>query len=271
MNLEALQTLLIDGDGVLWRSDEAIPGLHRFFNVLEDRGTDWALLTNNSTHAVGQYVEKMGNFGIKASASKIFSSGTVTATYLGQRFSDGDALYVIGESGFKQTLTETGFVVHDGDEQTDDIVAVVLSLDRELTYNKLKVATLLIRGTVPFIATNTDRTLPTPNGLIPGTGSILAALAAATGIEPTVIGKPEPMLYKTAMEHLNADPKTTAMLGDRLETDILGAQRIGICSIAVLTGITTRDQLETSDIQPDYVYESIAELADILETIATSA
>jgi 4-nitrophenyl phosphatase len=270
MNLEALQTLLIDGDGVLWRSDEAIPGLKRFFSVLENRNIEWALLTNNSTRSADQYIEKMRIFGITASVSKIFSSGTVTTIYLRERFTDGGAVYVIGESGFKKTLSENGFVVHDGDKLPSGIVAVVVSLDRYLTYDKLKIASLLIRNSVPFIATNIDRTLPTPNGLTPGTGSTLAALIAATEIEPTVIGKPGPMLYKTAMASLKADPSTTAMLGDRLETDILGAQRIGIGTIVVLTGIATRKELSASDIQPDFVYENIAELADALEIVTTS-
>lgn len=271
MDLKALQTLLIDGDGVLWRTDEAIPGLRRFFNVLESRNIEWALLTNNSTRSADQYVEKMRNFGIDASVSKIFSSGMVTTTYLREHFADGGAVYVIGETGFKQTLIENGFIVLDGDELPTNVVAVVVSLDRNLTYDKLKITSLLIQNGAPFIATNIDRTLPTPNGLTPGTGSTLAALIAVTEIEPTVIGKPEPMLYQTAMKSLKADPATTAMLGDRLETDILGAQRIGIGTIVVLTGITTCEELSTSEIQPDFVYESIAELADALAIVTTSA
>ena len=266
MSLESLKTILIDGDGVLWRSDEPIPGLSRFFDVLEQRSIDWALLTNNSTRTAEQYVEKVRGFGLQCSAEQIFSSGTATATYLRKHFKPGDGLYVVGAPGFKQTLAGAGFVVHDGEgeQSPPDIAAVVASIDRDLTYGKLKVATLLIRSGKPFIATNIDRTFPSPEGLVPGTGAVIAALTAATDVSPTVMGKPELPIFEAALKGLDAEPATTAVLGDRLETDILGGQRAGVTTIAVLTGITTRDELATSDIIPDYVFESIAELADAL-------
>lgn len=112
-DLDTLRTLLIDGDGVLWLAEDGIPGSKRFFDVLMQRGIQWALLTNNSSRTAEQYVEKLSNFGVETTPASIFSSAVVTATYLGGRFKQGDALYVIGETGLKQTLIKAGFVVHD--------------------------------------------------------------------------------------------------------------------------------------------------------------
>ncbi len=268
MNLKTLQTLLIDGDGVLWRGDEPINGLQHFFAVLEERGIRWGLLTNNSTRTLDEYVSKFARFGIHATREQVFSSASVTAAWLAERFDAGTPLYIIGESGLRETLTEAGFVVHEGEEQPEQVAAVVVGLDRQVTYARLAVATHLIRGGAPFIGTNPDRTLPTPAGLVPGSGSLLAALEAATDVRPTIIGKPEPTMYRQAMERFHADPETTAMLGDRLETDVLGGQRAGIGTILVLSGATRREMLNHSDVQPDLVFEDIAALAEELERAA---
>jgi 4-nitrophenyl phosphatase len=266
MNLGTLKTLLIDGDGVLWRSDEAIPGLNRFFDVLERRGIDWALLTNNNTRTVDTYVQKLCGFGIEADKSIIFTSSTVTADYLKERYGEGAPVHAVGMSGLIETLKEAGFVVSEGEEMPPhDVVAVAAGMDRGITHEKIKVAMRLILGGAEFVATNTDGNFPTSDGLNPGTGMVVAALQATSATEPTVIGKPERAIFEAAMKRFDAAPATTAMLGDRLETDILGAQRVGIGTIAVLTGVITREQLAASDIQPDCVYESIAELADALE------
>ncbi len=267
MDLTTLQTILIDGDGVLWHSNEAIPGLGHFFDVLEQRGINWALLTNNNTRTVGDYVQKLRDFGIDANKSLVFTSSTVTANYLEQRYGPGSPVHAIGMRGVIETLKDAGFVVSYGKEMPRHrIVAVAAGMDRAITHAKIKVAMRLILDGAEFVATNTDGSFPTPDGLNPGTGMVIGALQAVTGIEPSVIGKPERAIYVAAMRRLDAALATTAMLGDRLETDILGAQRVGIGTIAVLTGITTREQIATSDVQPDLVYESIAELADALKT-----
>jgi 4-nitrophenyl phosphatase len=138
-------------------------------------------------------------------------------------------------------------------------------MDRGLTFEKAKVATRLILGGAEFVATNTDGTFPTPDGLSPGTGMVIGALKGTTGIEPTIIGKPEKAIFEAALEALSASEATTAMIGDRLETDILGAQRLGIPAIAVLSGVTTPELIAQSDIQPDVVFESIAGLAESID------
>jgi len=270
MNLATLRTLLIDGDGVLWRGDRALPGLHRFYDVLRSRGIRWALLTNNNTRTVDQYLAKLAGLGIEANAGQVFSSSTATADYLKKRYGLGTPVHAIGMSGVTKTLQDSGFHVSTGEAMPKHTVkAVVAGMDRDFTYAKAEVATRLILGGAEFVATNTDGTYPTPEGLSPGTGWVIGALQGATGVTPTVIGKPEAAIFTAAMEALQADKATTAMIGDRLGTDILGAQRAGISSIGVLTGVTTRQQMTESAIQPDVVYEGIAEFAEELAKLGS--
>lgn len=264
MDLTTLSTLLIDGDGVLWREKDAIPGLDRFFNVLADCGIQWVLLTNNATRRPEAYLEKFAGFGIEVQYDQIFTSAVVTAEYVADHFPAGSVVYVLGEDGIQHALREAGFDVRVGPDYPAGAVAVVAGMDRKLDYDRLGVATRLIRSGAAFIGTNPDRTIPNPLGLLPGAGTTLAALRASTDAEPIVIGKPEPAIFEAAMQHLQADPATTAMLGDRLETDILGARRIRIGSIGVLTGVMTRQMIANSDYQPDLLFDSIAELADAL-------
>ena len=265
MDLERIETFLIDGDGVLWRGDRAVPGLDRFFEIVRARGMRWALLTNNNTRTVSEYLAKLAGLGIEADAGQIFSSSTTTADYLKKKYGAGAAVHAVGMSGVIDTLQDAGFVVSFGEEMPDhDVVAVAAGMDRGLTVHKVKVAARLILSGAEFVATNTDGTYPTPDGLSPGTGMVIGALQGTTGIEPTVIGKPETAIYEAALEALSADKATTAMIGDRMETDILGAQRLGIPTIGVLSGVTTREQMAVSDIQPDIVFDSIAELAEAM-------
>ncbi len=264
-DLNSIQTLLLDGDGVLWHSDEPVPGLNELFRVIDERNINWALLTNNATRTAQHYVDKLEKFGVRASVENIFTSTGVTAAYLRERFDEGAGMYIIGEIGLAETLRGAGFDVFSGEEMPEKpIAAVVVAMDRSLTYRKLDIATRLIRGGAAFIGTNPDKTIPTPEGLSPGSGTMQAALIASTDVEPVIIGKPQTAIFEAAMQHFNACPETTFMVGDRLETDILGAVRAGIGSILVLTGASTREMIAQQDYAPDYVFESIKELAEAL-------
>lgn len=267
MNITTLRTLLIDGDGVLWQADQPMPGLAHFFDVLKVRRIDWALLTNNATHTTASYVEKLRTFGVTVDPSQIFTSGNVAAHYLRELDPPTRSVYVVGQPDLKATLRQAGFSLFDGEEEPDHVDAVVVGIDREISYGKLRVAMRLIRNGAAYIATNTDTTFPTPQGLVPGAGSIVAAVTAAAGREPIVMGKPEPAMYQVAMKHFGAVLSTTAILGDRIETDILGGVRLGMGTILVLSGVTGREDLTTSDIRPDCVFEDIAELAAALTEI----
>lgn len=261
MDISTLRTLLIDGDGVLWQADQPMPGLPHFFDVLKSCRIDWGLLTNNATHTTGSYVEKLRAFGVAADPSQIFTSGNVAAHYLRDLDPPAQSIYVIGQPDLKTTLRQAGFSIFDGDEGPERVDAVVAGIDRAFTYDKLRVAMRLIRNGAAYIATNTDATFPTPQGLIPGSGSIVAALTAAAGRNPIVMGKPEPAMYQVSMKHFGADLSTTAILGDRLETDILGGKRLGMGTILVLSGVTSRQDLDAGDIQPDCVFEDVTALA----------
>ncbi len=269
MNLENIRTILLDGDGVLYHADEPVTGIGRFFDVLADRKIQWGLLTNNGTRSAEDLRRKLSRFGVPTNDGMIFTSATVTAAYLQEHFSPGARIYVIGEAGIKNTLKEANFEVFEGETVPSHIDVVVSGMDRSVTYQKLRVATLLIRyGEAAFVATNPDTTFPSPDGIVPGAGSILAALTAATDREPLVMGKPASTMYQVAMRTLNADSTTTIMVGDRMDTDIVGAQRIGLHSLLVLSVISTREEAEESLPPPDLILDDINSLADVLEQSA---
>lgn len=268
MDLSQINTFLLDGDGVLWRENQPVPGIDRFFTILGERDKHWALLTNNNTRTVSDYLAKLASFGIEATAEQIFSSSTTTASYLQYRYGPCAPVHAVGMRGLIEALREADLKVSIGETMPEySVAAVAAGLDREMTYQKAKVATRLILNGAEFVATNTDGTYPTPDGLSPGTGYVIGALVGITGINPTVIGKPEAAIFTAAMESMRATVNTTVMIGDRLGTDILGAQRLGIPTIGVLSGVTSPKQMTESKIQPDLVYDSIAELVVELEDL----
>jgi 4-nitrophenyl phosphatase len=249
--------LIIDLDGVLYRGDEAIVGAREFIALLQREGIPFLLLTNNSTRTPGQYVTKLGKMGIAIEESDVLTSAQATALYL-ERIARPEArVYAIGEEGLRAALGERYTIAEEGAD------FVVVGMDTGLTYEKLRVATLLIRGGARFIATNPDKTLPTEEGLVPGNGAVLAALEAATGVSPFVVGKPEPAIFDLALAKMGVGKEGVAIIGDRLETDILGGQRAGLITILVLSGATSRQELENSTIKPDLVFENVRQLYDI--------
>ena len=257
--LACIRALIVDMDGVLYRGDAPMEGLAPFFDFLREREIRFQLVTNNSTLTPSLYVDKMARMGVHVQESQVLTSSLATAEYLAARFPRGTQLYAIGEEGLLDALQQAGFCLG-----SHDPAAVVVGFDRDLTYHKLRVACLLIRSGRPFIATNPDVTLPVPEGQVPGTGAMLAALAAASEREPTVIGKPGPMLMEQAMQRMESTPETTAAVGDRPETDMLSAQRAGLLSILALSGATDRERLASLqgmlDRDPDLIVEDIRAL-----------
>jgi 4-nitrophenyl phosphatase len=252
-----LHFLLIDMDGVLWRGDEPVPGLADFFSFLRERHIRFTLATNNASRTSDHYVQRMAGYGIDVSRDEVITSAQATAAYLAERSEPGTAVYYIGEDGLGQALNKAGFRLV-GDDETPKYV--VVGWDRNLTYAKLAQATVYIYDGAAFIATNPDKTWPSERGQLPGAGAILAALQAATGVEPTIIGKPSPLMLQIAIRRMGAVAANTAMLGDRLETDILGGQNAGLTTILVLSGVTKPDDLATSPVQPDLVFDDIGAL-----------
>jgi 4-nitrophenyl phosphatase len=259
--LPSIRHLIIDMDGVLWRGDTPMDGLGAFFSFLHQRHVDFVLATNNASRTPEQYADKLARFGVEVPTKRILTSALVAAAYLATLAPPGSRVYAIGEDGARRALEGQGFVLSDGVD--DGAEYVVVGWDRQLTWNKLATAALLIQAGATFIGTNPDLSFPTELGLVPGNGAQLAAIEVTTGVTPIVVGKPEPRMYEEAMRRLGARPETTAVLGDRLDTDIAGGVRTGLPTILVLSGITTEADLVSSPVRPDLVCKDIEELMQV--------
>jgi 4-nitrophenyl phosphatase len=257
--LKSLRGLVIDMDGVLWRGDEAVPGLPDFIAALRSRGIRFVLATNNNMRTPAGFAAKAASLGADVRPEEILTATTATIHYLHQRYPPGTCLYAIGEKPLKDQLEAAGYVLGE-----ENVAAVVAALDRDLNYEMFRKATLFIRAGAQFIGANPDVVYPTPQGLAPGSGLVIAALQATTGQAPLIIGKPEARMFQIGLERMGLDASQCASLGDRLDTDIAGGQRAGLRTILVLSGVTTREELADSPIQPDWVFPSIVELTDCL-------
>lgn len=264
LELSHLRALIIDMDGVLWEGQRALPGLGEFFAALRQRGLKFVLATNNASQTPEQYLTKLAKFGVTVSREEVLTSAQAAALYLRQHNGSGARAFVIGEAGVRQALTEQGFTLTDLYDVSADYV--VVGMDRALSWDKLATATLNIRAGAQFIGTNPDRTLPTERGLTHGNGAVLAALQASTEQAPLIIGKPEPTMYQLAMQRLGVPTEHVAAIGDRLDTDILGAVRAGCQSILVLSGVSTLAEVESSEFKPTWVMKDIQEITRHLES-----
>ncbi len=254
----SINSLIIDLDGVLYRGDEAIAGAREFIALLQREGIPFLFLTNNSTRTPGQYVMKLARMGIAIQESDVLTSAQATALYLERIAPPGAKVYLIGAEGLRVALEEKGYTF-----AKQGVAFVVVGMDRQLTYEKLKTATLLIRDGAKFIGSNPDKTFPAEEGIVPGNGAILAALEAATGVAPFVVGKPEPAIFDLALARMEVGKEGAAVIGDRLETDILGGRRAGLITILVLSGVTSRQELENSAIKPDLIFDSVRQLYEV--------
>jgi 4-nitrophenyl phosphatase len=261
--LRDIKHLVIDMDGVLYRGNEPLPGLPEFFNFLREHGIGFRLATNNSGSTPHQYAAKVRKMGGAVEPEEIITSGTATARWLAQRHPPGTRVHVFGEDSLRTAVTEAGFELAD-----EGVLAVVASIDWGVTYDKIKRACLLIREGAQFVATNLDPTRPTEEGLVPGTGALIAAIAAGAETLPVAIGKPEPVMFEQAMAEMGARPETTATLGDRIDTDMIGGARAGLRTIMVLSGSTGRAEAEAYG--PDLIFDDIAGLTQTWRTALAS-
>lgn len=255
MNLSTIRSLIIDMDGVLYRGNQAIPGTGAFLDFLRERGIGFVLATNNSTKTPEQYAAKLADMGVTVHPDEVLTSAQATTGYLMGIARPGARVFVVGMDGLWTALHQAGFALVE-----EEAEYVVVGMDFRICYERLAQATLQIRAGARFIGTNPDKTFPSERGIVPGAGALLAFLEAATGVTPTVIGKPERAMMDQAMARLGASAGTTAVLGDRLETDILAGQRAGLRTILVLSGVTDRVMLARSDIRPDLVFEDVGHL-----------
>jgi 4-nitrophenyl phosphatase len=269
LSIDALRRLreakawIFDMDGVLYRGAEVLPGVKELLDALTLRERPVMLATNNSMSTPEAYERKLAAMGLDIPASAVITSALATRDYLLQTLPEGAGIYVIGMPALREQLFAgtTFHPVQYGEEQP---AAVVIGLDLEFTYAKLKAAHEAIQRGALFIATNADSTLPTEAGLVPGAGSIVAAVEAASGQQPIVIGKPETPMLQMAMARMGAQPAETVMLGDRLDTDILAGERAGMPTVLVLTGVSTREDLSSAEALPDVV---VSDLPSLVEAI----
>jgi len=260
--LTDLRGWVIDMDGVLWRGETPLPGLERFFDLLRRRKFGFILATNNARQTAERVQSKLATFGVSIEPQEVLTSAAGTATLLLSRLPPGSSVYAIGEEGLMEALEAAEFRVLASAEGAQ---AVVVGIDSELTWDKLAEAAYAIEQGALFIGTNPDVSFPTERGEAPGNGATLAALTATTGQQPIVFGKPEPHLFNEALARLGTLPEQTVALGDRLETDILGGTRAGLRTILVLTGVTSRAELEAAELKPDWVFEDLLELGRALK------
>jgi 4-nitrophenyl phosphatase len=262
MPLKKSAGLILDMDGVLWRDSQPIGDLPAIFNRITTLGLRVILATNNATRTISSYLEKLLEFGVRLEPWQIITSSQATAQFLDEKYPQGGDLFVVGEKGLASELQEKGFKTN---ASNGSALAVVAGMDRTITYEKLAKATLLIRSGAAFIGTNPDRSFPTPDGLVPGAGSILALLESATDVTPTIIGKPGPIMYQQALERLDTTPDETLAVGDRLETDILGGQNTGCKTAIVLSGVTTLEQAQAWNPSPNFIAPDLATLLNFLK------
>lgn len=254
-SLAEISHLILDMDGVLYRGSRPMPRLGEFFSFLRERRTPFMLVTNNATLMPQERSEKMAAMGVRILPSEILVSGQAAARYLRREYPAGTRVHVFGMPALGQAMREEGFVIADADVQI-----VVASVDREVNYDKIKRAVDLIRGGARFIATNLDPNIPSEEGVLPGSGAMVALLATASERQPTSVGKPEPIMYELAMAHMRARPETTAAVGDRVATDIVGGKRAGVMTICVLSGASHRSEAEAAG--ADFIFDDIGALLD---------
>ncbi len=250
--------VVLDMDGVLFRGNTLIPEVPAFLAALDRRGIRWAMATNNSTAMSEDYVTKLAAMGVTTTAEHVITSGAATATWVRQRYAQGTRVFVVGSPALRSAVFADDYFV----PAERDAEVVISGADFDLRYDSLRIACLAIRAGATWVATNADRTFPSEEGLIPGAGALVAALAAATDRTPTVIGKPGPGLVQSSMLIIGTPAEETLMIGDRLDTDILSGARAGCRTALVLTGVSTRADAETGEITPDLVVETLTPLTD---------
>jgi NagD protein len=255
---EPIQSWLMDMDGVLVHEEQAIPGADAFLSRLRERGTPFLVLTNNSIYTRRDLSARLLASGLTVPEEAIWTSALATARFLEDQRPGGTA-FVVGEAGLTTALHEAGYTMT---EREPDYV--VIGETRTYSFERITRAIRLIEAGARFIATNPDVTGPSPDGPLPATGAVAALISRATGVAPYFVGKPNPLMMRSALNALDAHSESTAMIGDRMDTDIVSGLEAGLETILVLTGVTTRADVERHPFRASRVIESIAELVDEL-------
>ncbi len=256
-NTRPIETWLTDMDGVLVHEEEPIHGAKEFIEALKESGKKFLVLTNNSIFTPRDLRARLLASGIDVPEEAIWTSAIATADFLADQRPHGSA-YVVGEAGMTNALHDIGYVMTERDPDY-----VVLGETRTYSFEAITKAIRLIERGARFIATNPDVSGPTPQGMVPATGSVAALIRTATGRSPYFVGKPNPLMMRSALNRLHAHSETTVMIGDRMDTDIISGLEAGIRTVLVTTGSTRPDQVETFPYRPTRVVESIADLVEL--------
>src|SRR3954451_17021346 len=246
----------MDMDGVLVREEHAIPGADRFLERLKELERPFMLLTNNSIYTQRDLAARLRASGLDVPEASIWTSALATARFLDDQRPDGSA-YVVGEAGVTTALHEAGYTLTDREPDY-----VVLGETRTYSFESITRAIRLVAAGARFIATNPDATGPSTEGPLPATGSVAALISRATGVERSSVGKPNPLMMRSALNALDAQSETTAMIGDRMDTDVIAGPEAGLHTVLVLTGVTGREETERFPYRPSRIATSIAELVD---------
>ena len=272
-DLKNIRLAIFDLDGVVYRGNTLIPNADKVINKLKDLSIKVVYNSNNSTATRKTYVERLKNLNIKSEITDFYTSASITSAEI-TKIKEKANIYVIGEIGLRQELKSLGHNIETNPTDYKDIDFVIVGLDRDFKYDKLAIAQrCILEGNAQFYATNTDSTLPVAGGFKPGAGVMVNALITCTGREPIrIFGKPEPFGIELILNDNNVPPEQTCIFGDRLNTDISAGNRAGIISVAVLTGVTTRDMIENikekvikskdfdANLIPDLVIEKLADI-----------
>jgi len=248
----------MDMDGVLVREEQAVPGAAAFLDRLRERGRPFLVLTNNSSWTPRDLSARLRTTGLVVPEEAIWTSALATARFLQDQRPGGSA-FAIGESGLTTALHDAGYTLTDRDPDY-----VVLGETRTYSFERISRAIRLVLAGSRFIATNPDPVGPTPDGPLPATGSVAALISRATGVEPYFVGKPNPLMMRSALNAIDAHSETAAMVGDRMDTDVISGLEAGMHAVLVLTGVTTREEAERFPYRPSRIADSIADLVDEL-------
>jgi Predicted sugar phosphatases of the HAD superfamily len=257
-----VRSWLTDMDGVLVHEEHAIPGAAEFLSRLQALDLRFLVLTNNSIYTPRDLRARLSASGIDIPETAIWTSALATAQFLDDQRPNGSA-YVLGESGLTTALHDIGYIMTSRDPDY-----VVLGETRTYSFEAITRAIRLVAGGARFIATNPDPSGPSADGLMPATGAIAALITKATGVEPYYVGKPNPLMMRSALNRIEAHSETTVMIGDRMDTDIVSGLEAGLRTILVLTGSTTQEQVARHPFVPTRVVESIADVVPLVDEFA---
>ena len=249
---------LMDMDGVLVREEQMIPGADRFLAALERRGCRYRVLTNNSIYTARDLSARLAATGLQVAPEAIWTSALATAQFLSRQRPEGSA-FVIGEAGLTTALHDVGYTLTERDPDY-----VVLGETRTYSIEQITRGIRLVGAGARFLATNPDPTGPSPHGPLPATGAVAALITQATGVAPYFIGKPNPLMMRSALRSLGARSQTSIMIGDRMDTDIVAGLEAGLRTVLVLTGVTQKSMIGRFPYVPTHIVPSVADLVDDL-------